>query len=40
MAVKDHKQRLVLLITNDWQTNWIAERNPEVLFCSTPDELP
>ncbi len=40
MIVKDHKQRIVLLITNEWQADWIIERNPDFLFCSTPDELP
>ncbi|EGS32246.1 MULTISPECIES: peptide chain release factor 3 [Megasphaera] len=40
MLVKDHKQRLVLLITNEWQSNWIAERNPNFIFCASPDELP
>ena len=39
MLVKDHKQRLVLLIANEWQTNWICERNPDITFCTTPDEL-
>ena len=40
MIVKDHKQRTVLLIANEWQAGWIRERNPDFLFCSTPDELP
>ena len=40
MIVKDHKQRIVLLIANEWQADWIIERNPDFLFCSTPDELP
>ena len=39
MIVKDHKQRVVLLIANEWQTNWIVERNPDFTFCTTPDEL-
>ena len=39
MIVKDHKQRVVLLIANEWQTNWIVERNPEFTFCTTPDQL-
>ena len=39
MIVKDHKQRVVLLITNEWQANWIIERNPDFHFCATPDEL-
>ena len=40
MVVKDHKQRTVLLITNEWQANWIVERNPDFIFCQRPDELP
>mgnify|MGYP000161656025 FL=1 len=39
MIVKDHKQRVVLLIANEWQTNWIVERNPDFTFCTTPDEM-
>ena len=39
MIVKDHKQRVVLLITNEWQANWIVERNPDFTFCTTPDQL-
>ena len=39
MIVKDHKQRVVLLIANEWQTNWIVERNPDFIFCTTPDEM-
>ena len=39
MIVKDHKQRVVLLIANEWQTDWIVERNPEFIFCTTPDQL-
>jgi peptide chain release factor 3 len=39
MIVKDHRQRVVLLIANDWQANWITERNPEFTLLSTPDDL-
>ena len=39
MIVKDHRQRIVLLIANEWQTNWIIERNEDFTFCNTPDNL-
>lgn len=36
MVVKDNRQRTVLLVTNEWQMNWVVERNPDVTFLHTP----
>ena len=36
MIVKDSRDRFVLLISNEWQMNWVIERNPAFTFLKTP----
>lgn len=36
MVVRDNRNRIVILISNEWQMGWVAERNPEVTFLTTP----
>lgn len=36
MIVKDNRDRLVVLISNEWQANWVVERNPDYEFLKTP----
>ena len=36
MIVYDSKQRPVILLANEWQTNWLTERNPGVTFVASP----
>ena len=36
MIVYDNKQRPVILLANEWQTNWLTERNPGVTFVASP----
>jgi len=36
MLVEDIKERPVILITNEWQFNWVRDRNPDFEFTVTP----
>ena len=36
MVVKDSRNRTVILISNEWQMNWVQERNPDITFLRTP----
>ncbi len=36
MIVQDNRDRPVVLIANEWQTNWLRERNPGVDFVASP----
>ena len=36
MVVKDNRGRSVILIANEWQMNWVVERNPDVTFLTAP----
>ncbi len=36
MVVKDNRGRTVILIANEWQMNWVVERNPDVTFLTAP----
>lgn len=37
MLVYDNRRRPVILISNEWQMGWVAERNPDVTFLNTPN---
>ena len=37
MLVLDNRKRPVILISNEWQMGWVAERNPDVTFLHTPN---
>ncbi len=39
MVVKDNRDRIVLLISNEWQANWVVERNPDYTFLKTPSVI-
>lgn len=36
MIVYDHRERPVVLLANEWQTNWLLERNPDIQFVASP----
>lgn len=36
LVIYDNKQRPVILLANEWQANWLAERNPDVRFVASP----
>lgn len=36
MLVEDIKERPVVLVTNEWQFNWVRDRNPDFEFLVTP----
>lgn len=36
MVVYDKKERPVYLLPNEWQANWLAQRNPDVTFLTAP----
>ncbi|VBB07044.1 peptide chain release factor 3 [Lucifera butyrica] len=38
MVVQDIKERPLILISNEWQLNWLRERNPGVEFQATPSD--
>jgi len=36
LAIYDSRHRPVILLANDWQANWLVERNPNVTFVASP----
>ena len=38
MLVFDKKERPVVLVSNEWNLNWILERNPKINFTMVPTE--
>jgi peptide chain release factor 3 len=40
MLLEDTKGRPVVLITTEWQLNWVKERNPGVEFLEAPANTP
>jgi peptide chain release factor 3 len=36
MLVEDIRQRPLILINNEWQLNWLRDRNPGVEFSLAP----
>ncbi|MCI5836272.1 MAG: peptide chain release factor 3 [Veillonellaceae bacterium] len=36
MIVFDNRERPVILLANEWQTNWLCERNPGIEFVASP----
>lgn len=36
MIVYDNRNRPVILLANEWQTNWLYERNPDAKFVASP----
>jgi peptide chain release factor 3 len=38
MLVYDKLSRPVILVSNEWNLNWILERNPGINFTQVPSE--